>query len=293
MLKKISLMLAVVILPFLVLIFYFIPAFRGDIAVVSGFHIGPVLVRFYGILIAAAIWACYAIALRLASRFGFTANQIENALPWLVIFGLAGARLYYAIFSWDDFQDHPWQILQIWKGGLSIYGGLAGAALGLAIYAKRSGIHFAKIFDLAAVTLPLGQAIGRFGNFFNQEAFGTPTTLPWGMYVEPQFRPFEYLFVQSFHPAFLYESVWNLFVFFLLVYLVRTGISASAGRLAGTYLILYSIGRYFIESLRVDSFFMHSFRVDQITAQVMMIAGAIILFISYHAQRSKQTAQIN
>ena len=270
-------MLAVVILPFLVLIFYFIPAFRGDIAVVSGFHIGPVLVRFYGILIAAAIWACYAIALRLASRFGFTANQIENALPWLVIFGLAGARLYYAIFSWDDFQDHPWQILQIWKGGLSIYGGLAGAALGLAIYAKRSGIHFAKIFDLAAVTLPLGQAIGRFGNFFNQEAFGAPTDLPWKMYIEPARRPAEMLAERYYHPAFLYEAAWDTLVFFILWRLAQR--QRNPGALFGFYLVLYSMGRFLIESLRLDSFFWRGLRIDQITALAMILIGlAIIIY---------------
>ena len=290
---RIAIIAGLVIFLAVFVIFQVIPAFHGDINLLPGFQAGPVYVRFYGLLMTAAVLVGFFVASRYAPRFGIEKKHIEGALLWIAVFGFTGARLYYVIFSWAEFQNDLFDILMVWKGGLSIYGGIIGGAAGIVMYTIRSQMPVLPFLDVFALGLPLAQSIGRWGNFFNQEAFGTPTTLPWGMYVEPQFRPFEYLFVQSFHPAFLYESVWNLFVFFLLVYLVRTGITASAGRLAGTYLILYSIGRYFIESLRVDSFFIHSFRVDQITAQVMMIAGAIILFISYHAQRSKQTAQIN
>ncbi|MDP3993714.1 MAG: prolipoprotein diacylglyceryl transferase [bacterium] len=290
---RIVIIAALVIFLPVFIVFYVIPAFGGEIDLLPGFQAGPVYIRFYGLLMAAAVLVGFFVASRYAPRFGIEKKHIEGALLWIAVLGFIGARLYYVIFSWAEFQNDPLDILIVWKGGLSIYGGIIGAAAGIIMYAIRSRMPVLPFLDVFALGLPLAQSIGRWGNFFNQEAFGAPTTLPWGIYIEPQFRPFEYLFAQSFHPAFLYESVLNLFIFFLLVYLVRTGISMSAGRLAGTYLILYPIGRYFIESLRLDSFFINSFRVDQITSLVMMLAGAIILFISYHAQKSKQIAQIN
>ena len=290
---RVAIIAALVVFLATFIIFQVMPAFRGDIDIVPGFHVGPGFIRFYGLLMAAAVLVCFFIASRYAPKFGIEKKHIEGAVPWIVVFGFIGARLYYVVFSWVEFQGNPLDILMVWKGGLAIYGGLIGGASSAAIYALKSGIQPLPVIDLLALGLPLAQSIGRWGNFFNQEAFGTPTALPWGMYIEPRFRPFEYLFARSFHPTFLYESLWNVIVFLLLLYLVRTGAWRSPGRLAGAYLILYSIGRYFIESLRLDSFFINSIRVDQITSLVMMAVGAVILFVSYYDQKAKETVEVN
>jgi len=290
---RIAIIAVLVVFLTVFVIWHVIPAFRGEIDLLPGFHAGPVFIRFYGLLMAAAVLVGFFIASRYAPKFRIEKKHIEGAFPWIVVFGFIGARLYYVIFSWAQFQDNPFDILMVWKGGLAIYGGIIGAAVGVVIYARRFGMQIMAFMDVFALGLPLAQSIGRWGNFFNQEAFGAPTALPWGMYIEPRFRPFEYLFFQSFHPTFLYEALWNIIVFLSLLYLVRTGVSDSPGRLAGAYFILYAIGRYFIESLRLDSFFVDSFRVDQITSLVMMLIGSVILFISYYAQKAKQTAKID
>lgn len=238
-------------------------------------YIGPI--RLYGLMIAAAVLSAYFLSLKLAPKFGITGKQIDEALLWLVIFGFLGARLYFAAFFWDYFKDYPQEILAVWRGGLSIYGGIIGGLAGLLIYAKKSGLNLFSLLDLTAIVLPLGQAIGRWGNFFNQEAFGQPTDLPWKMYVEPQFRPVEYLTFQYFHPAFLYESLWDLLVFFILWRIFRS--KPQAGRLTASYLILYPLGRFFIESIRLDSVIISGIRVDQVTSLAMMVSGAVVLML--------------
>lgn len=231
-------------------------------------YIGPI--RLYGLMIAIAVLSAYFLSLKLAPKFGITGKQIDEMLIWLVVFGFLGARLYFAAFFWDYFKEHPQEIFAVWKGGLSIYGGLLGGLLGLLVYAKKSGLKIFALLDLTAMVLPLGQAIGRWGNFFNQEAFGVPTDLPWKLYVSPQFRPAQYLTSQYFHPAFLYESIWNLIVFLIIL---------RAPHPFAFYLILYPLGRFFIEFLRVDSVIISGIRADQLTSLAMMVSGAVILIL--------------
>lgn len=254
---------------------YFIPAFRGDIAVSSDLQIGPVRLHWYGLLMAAAILAGFVVARAAAPRFGFSVSTVEQILPWVVVGGFIGARVYYVAFFWEYFSANPGEILAVWKGGLAIYGAIIGAATGLVFAGLRYRLPLPRALDLAALAAPLGQSIGRFGNFFNQEAFGAPTSLPWGMHVSLSARPLQYAAEKFFHPAFLYESLWDFGVFLILVYCVRQ--SRRPGFLAGSYLILYSLGRYFIESVRLDSFFVSSIRVDQLVSLLMMLAGAFIL----------------
>lgn len=260
------------------LVFYVIPAFRGELHVQSDIIFGPVRIHLYGLVLAMAIILAWLLGTKLAPSFGLTSRQVDEALLWVVIGGFLGARAYFVIFFWDYFRENPQDILAIWKGGLAIYGAIIGGLVGSVWYTRKAGIASWKFLDLVALTLPLAQGIGRWGNFFNQEAFGYPTTLPWRMYVSPAFRPSEYLAAQFFHPTFLYESLWNVGVFLVLLFLLSEAKSRT-GVLLGSYLILYSLGRFFIEGLRLDSFMAGGFRVDQITSLVMMIGGAIILWV--------------
>lgn len=254
--------------------FFFIPAFAGKVVVSPDLHIGPVKLRWYGLLMAVAILAGYTLGRRLAPRFGLEADAIEHALPWLVVGGFLGGRIYYVAFFWEYFGANPQDILAVWKGGLAIYGAIIGGALGLAAFARKR-VSAWPLFAVVAVVLPLGQALGRFGNFFNQEAFGSPTSLPWGMYIAPVFRPAGLPAEKFYHPTFLYEALWDFAIFLILLYLSRKAVSARV--LVGSYLILYPLGRFFIEQLRMDSFFLGSFRVDQISSLLVMLLGAFII----------------
>lgn len=248
------------------LLFYLLPAFRGDIEVRPDIYLGPLRIHLYGLTMALGILAGYLVVRK--KLLG-----ADDLLTWVVIFGLIGARAYFVIFSWEYFRENLIEIPQFWQGGLAIYGAVLGGFLGSYFYAKRNKIDWLNLINLAVVGLPLGQTIGRFGNFFNQEAFGYPTDLPWKMYVSPASRPLEYLSAQYFHPAFLYEAVWDGLVFLILW-------KKGGGRRVGLYLILYSLGRFFIESIRVDSFWIWGTRVDQITALVMITIGAALIFLS-------------
>ena len=180
--------------------FYFIPAFRGDIPISSTLDFGVFKIHFYGVLLAAGILASFFVAAARAPLAGLRPGDIEELLPWLVAFGFIGARLYFVVLSWEHYQNNLMEILQVWKGGLSIYGGLAGGLVAIVMFARKRGLSAMKILDLTALSVPLAQGLGRFGNFFNQEAFGRPTSLPWKMYVAPEMRPPDYLTSQFFHP---------------------------------------------------------------------------------------------
>ncbi len=239
--------------------------------------------NLYGLTLAIAILAGLLVAKKLAPKFKFAPKVIEDAFPWVVIFGILGARLYYVGFSWNYFGLHPQDILAIWKGGLSIYGAIMGGTLGALIFARRNHLRVLTLLDLIAVVAPFGQSLGRWGNFFNEEAFGRPTSRPWGLYISPQNRPREYLSVEFFHPTFLYESLWDLAVFLILLYLLGRAAASRppAGFLVGVYLVLYAGGRFLIESLRLDSFFWGTVRVDQAVSLIAVLIAAVILYLTY------------
>src|SRR3989338_3047409 len=262
--------------------------------------------NLYGFILSIGILVAWLVARKIAGRFGIGRTEVDDALPWIVIFGLLGARMYYVVFSWNYFQDHLGDVFAIWKGGIAIYGAIPGAILGIYTYTKRRQIPFLNFISLIAVAAPLGQAIGRWGNYFNEEAFGMPTNLLWGIYISPEHRPVNYLDFDRFHPTFLYESLWNLMVFvILLVILCRVHPSLSLpikgreikkedspplvgeerrgvdGLFAGLYLILYGVGRFFIESIRLDSFYIANFRVDQIASLLIILGGIAILYFRH------------
>jgi phosphatidylglycerol---prolipoprotein diacylglyceryl transferase len=239
------------------------------------FQIGPLVIRWYGILMATAIvvalWMCH----RQARREGLPADDIISVGQWAILAGLLGARMYEVIFNWDYYGQYPKKIFAVWEGGLAMHGGLiVGPLVGIWL-AYLWGVPILRGLDVTAPSFAIGQAIGRWGNFFNEEAFGRPTDLPWKLYISPPHRPPGYTHFDYFHPAFLYESLWDLAIFFVLVGWLRPRLREQPGALFFAYIGLYSIGRFAIEGLRLDSFWLGPFRV----AQVASLLGVIIAIV--------------
>jgi phosphatidylglycerol:prolipoprotein diacylglycerol transferase len=239
------------------------------------FELGPLQIRWYGILMATAILVGFWLAHRRARQEGLPADELVRAAQWAVVAGLVGARLYEVAFNWDYYGRFPWKIIAVWEGGLAMHGGLIVGPLVGALLASKWGVPVLRALDVIAPSMILGQAIGRRGNFFNEEAFGRPTDVPWKLYISPPHRPPEFRQFDFFHPTFLYESLWNLLVFVVLVRLICPRIGRHPGAVFFAYVGLYSVGRLFIEALRLDSFWIGSFRVGQLASVAgVLVAGA-------------------
>lgn len=214
-------------------------------------------------------------------------EHVWNALIWILILGLIGARLYHVltpspsmaalgIYSPLDYFRDPIQLINFRGGGLGIFGGLIGGLLGLVIYTRRARIPFLGWADLAVVGLALGQAVGRWGNFFNQELYGRPTNLPWAVHIDPIYRLPDYVSFERFHPAFLYESLWSLATFFVLYRLTRRySERLLPGEMMGLYLIAYAVGRSLLELVRLDSRVIPFFGVE--TGLAVATAVSIVI----------------
>jgi phosphatidylglycerol:prolipoprotein diacylglycerol transferase len=243
------------------------------------FEVGPLTIRWYGVLKAVAILVACWVADRQARRAGLPRDRILAVSLWSIIAGLVGARIYEVIFNWDYYGRHLSKIPAVWEGGLAIHGGLIAGILTGLFLARRERLPVLASLDVAAPAIALGQAIGRWGNFFNEEAFGTPTDLPWKLYISPPNRPFQYATSDFFHPAFLYESLWNLAVFVALIAMRRRG-PGRPGAVFFSYIGLYSVGRFLIESIRIDSFWLGPFRVAQLASVAGVgLATAGLLFL--------------
>ena len=179
-------------------------------------QLGPLAIRWYGLLIATGVLLGSTLAHREAIRRGQDPDVLLNGIVLTVLTALVGARLYYVLFNWDYYSVHPSKILAVWEGGLAIHGGLIVGAITTALYCRHSRLSLPVTTDILSPCVAIGQAIGRWGNFFNQEAFGTPTDLPWKLYIDPAHRPPQFAGSDYFHPTFLYESLWNFLVFLLL-----------------------------------------------------------------------------
>lgn len=236
------------------------------------FQVGPLVIRWYGILMAAAIVVGLWLGHRQARREGLPADDFIAVAQWSILAGLVGARLYEVAFNWDYYGRFPGKIVAVWEGGLAVHGGLILGPLVGAWLSRRWHLPVLRGLDVAAPSLALGQAIGRWGNFFNEEAFGRPTDLPWRLYISPAQRPLGLGQAEYFHPTFLYESLWDLGLFAVLVWGLRAPLHARPGALFFAYVGLYSVGRFLIESLRLDSFWLGPFRV----AQLASVAGVVL-----------------
>lgn len=210
-------------------------------------------IYYYGVIMAIAITIGTLISDWAGTKyFNLAKETIIDMAPYIIIFGILGARLYYCILNYDFYLRFPTEIIAIRHGGISIHGAMLGGLVGIWLFALRHKQSLIKLCDVSVIGLAIAQAVGRWGNFFNSEAFGGPTNLPWKLYIAPQYRPIPYQDYEYFHPAFLYESILDLFIFFILLYLVHSKKIKKEGNLTLIYLILYSIVRIFVESLRLD-----------------------------------------
>jgi prolipoprotein diacylglyceryl transferase len=245
---------------------------------ISGFDIGPLHVTFYGILIAIGVALAWRLTVRRYEAKGGDPAAADRILIWVVVIGFLGARLAYVSTHLSRFEGEWWKVLAIWEGGLALFGGLTAGAITLFVLGRREGADVSALLDALAPAVPVAQAFGRWGNYFNQELFGTPTDLPWGLEIAPEFRPAAYPDAATFHPTFLYESIWNLALAGLIVWLDRR-YPALRGRLIGVYLAGYAVMRFLLELIRTDTTFrfLGLSRNAWVSLAVIVIGAAVLI----------------
>ncbi len=240
-------------------------------------QVGPLAIRWYGVLMAAAMAVGLWLAYRDARRRGVDPEELLKASELALLGGLAGARLYYVAFNWDYYSRALPKIIAVWEGGLAIHGGLLGGLLLGGGYAWWKRLPLPRYLDIVAPSLALGQGIGRWGNFFNEEAFGTPTSLPWKLYISPPHRPLLYAQEEFFHPTFLYEGLWDFLVFALLLWVFRDRVARAPTCLFWIYVGLYSVGRLIVEGFRTDSLMLGSIRVAQLASGIGIVLAIVLV----------------
>ena len=238
-----------------------------------GFDIGPLSVNYYGLVIACGLMLAAWYGMKRSKTFGFTEDDILDGVLWVTPFAIICARAYYCIFSWESYAANPISVLYIWQGGLAIYGGGLGAAVGVTVFCLIKKLKLPALLDLVSLGFLIGQSLGRWGNFFNREAFGAATEsfFRMGLY-NTRTDAFEY-----YHPTFLYESLWNAAGFVLLHFLSKH--RKYDGQIALGYVAWYGLGRTFIEGLRVDSLWLGNFRVSQLLAAVSCFIAVVTLVV--------------
>lgn len=262
-------------------------------------QLGPFALRWYGLLIASAVLLGLLLAMRLGRRRGVDPGLIADLLPLLVLGAVIGARLYYVLFEWRQYQGAGLiDLIAVWRGGIAIHGALIGGTLVTVLFCRWRQQRFWPLIDVLVPAVALGQAIGRWGNFFNSEAFGLPTQLPWAVTIPVANRPLLFLDQCTFHPTFLYESIWDLGVCGLLLVLLRQAgrgrINLPDGALACVYLMAYSSGRVWIEALRLDPlcllgappFCSGGLRMAQLMSLVLIALGGLGLWWLLARRRS-------
>ena len=259
-------------------------------------YLGPVPVRGYALSIILGIVVGIVIAERRWVARGGTAGEIQDLAIWGVPFSIVGGRLYHVATDAGRYfgeGGHPWEALYIWKGGLGIWGAISLGAVGVIIGARRRGIRLLPVLDAIAPAVLVGQALGRWGNWFNQELYGRPTDLPWGLEIDPRNWPVDQTFDlgTTFHPTFLYECLWNLAAFAVLIWLDRR-FRLGHGRVVALYVMLYTAGRGWIEMLRIDSVELSDvggLRFNVWTSIVLFVLAAAYLLWSSRARPGRET----
>ena len=255
----------------------------------QGFQLGSVFIRFYGIIIMLGALAGGWLAAREARRRGHDSEIVWDLLIWLIIGGVVGARLWHVFTPSPSaiaegrttlfYLTHPFDLINIRNGGLGIPGAVIGGVVTLFFFTRRHGMNFAEWTDIAAPSLALGQAIGRWGNFVNQELYGAPTDLPWKIYIDPLHRLAGFETQEYYHPLFLYESLWNLANMALLIWLTRRfSDRIKHGDIFLVYLIIYPLGRFLLDFLRLDAAMISGVNANQVAMAVVAILSALALF---------------
>lgn len=248
------------------------------------FDIGGFSLHYYGVIMFVAIVFALLVIRFVAHRYykDIDTEVLLDVLPIVILASILGARVYYVIMDFSYYSKHLLEIPAIWNGGMSIHGGILGGVIAGLFIARIKKISFVKYADVVSYGLILGQAIGRFGNYFNCEAFGRPCSIPFiKLFIPLSHRPDGYENFEYFHPTFLYESIWDLFVFFVLFFVVRRLVcwkNMSSGTIFCTYLILYSIGRFFIEWCRLDSVkYLFGLPIAQVVSIVVIVVSSLLL----------------
>ena len=275
------------------------------------FRIGPLIFRWYGLLIAISIFIGLNLSNYLAKKRSIPNGLINDLMPILVLTSIIGARIYYVIFEWRNYVGNNFwsyfniftlnipipRALEIWGGGIAIHGALISGVITVIFFCKFKNQNLFNFSDVLLPSVVLGQAIGRWGNFFNNEAFGIPTTLPWKLFIPLNSRPLIFLEEEYFHPTFLYESLWNVFIFCTLIFLFRFGLKNKLivphGTVSFIYLMMYSFGRFIIEHLRIDPLCINAappfceggIRVAQLMSIILFCLGLTGLVFIYKKRK--------
>ena len=272
----------------------------------AGFSIGSFEIRFYGLIIALGLVLAVVYALRRKEQFGLSEDDLMDGVLWIVPFAILCARLYYCVFEWDSYKDNPLSILYIWEGGLAIYGGVIGAFVTGFIMCKVRKVKFTDMFDIAALGFLIGQGIGRWGNFTNQEAFGVNTTSLFGMtsdkiaeYINGHQQEFAQNGIEMnpdlpVHPTFLYESVWCI-LGFVVLFIVCQKFYKFDGQLILGYGIIYGLERTVVEGLRIDSLYIGNtnLRVSQLVSlALVIICTAITIYKFVKLKKEKKLSEV-
>lgn len=245
---------------------------------IDDFHLGPLRVTFYGILVMSGVVVAWLVTRNRFVARGGSAEVAERIVIRVVIWGFIGARIAYVSTHLSRFEGEWWKVIAIWEGGIAIFGGLTAGAIAMYVYSKKYGASFPDFLDSVAPAVPFAQAIGRWGNYFNQELFGTPTDLPWGLEIEPQNRPSQYTEFETFHPTFLYESILNVSLAFLIIW-IGNRYPSMRGRLIGVYFLGYGVIRFSMELIRTDTTFRFlGLSRNAWVSIAVMILGAIVLW---------------
>lgn len=259
------------------------------------FSLGPIQVHWYGIIIASAIAIGYFIAQKSADKVGYKEDDLLNMIILSVIFAILAARIYFVIFQFPYYMKHPVEIPMIWKGGIAIHGGLIGAFLTGLILCKQKNYSPLQIGDVVAPSIILAQGIGRWGNFMNHEAHGGPVSKSFleNIHIPDFIIDNMYIDGQYYQPTFLYESIWDILGFVILISLRK---HLRIGDTFALYLIWYSIGRFFVEGLRTDSLMLTGdIRVAQLMSVVLIVAGIVLMIVrrmKYNAPRYKDVGPL-
>jgi prolipoprotein diacylglyceryl transferase len=253
-------------------------------------HLGPFPLRAYALCIIAGVVLAVVVGNRRFIARGGQPGAVADVATIAVPFGLVGARIYHVVTTPSPYLHDPVRALYVWQGGLGIPGGILGGVLAGWVVCRRRGIRPGAFADAIAPGVAFAQAVGRFGNYFNQELFGRPTTLPWGLEIDPAHRPAKYADVATFHPTFLYESIWDVVVGVVVIWADRR-FRLSGGRAFALYLGLYAIGRSFVEALRVDE--AEHFLGIRLNDFVMgvVLAGAVAFLVARRRHVREQVVQ--
>ncbi len=246
---------------------------------INDVHIGPLRLTFYGLLIGIGVAVAWSLAKKRFAGTGGDPALAEKIITRMVIIGFLGARLAYVSTHFYRYRGEVWKVLAIWEGGLALFGGLTAGAIAFYVTARRLGVDRRQLLDAIAPAVPLAQAIGRWGNYFNQELFGTPSNLPWAVAIDPRNRPVAYPDAATFHPTFLYESIWNLALAGFVIWAGRR-FPALRSKLVGVYLAGYAVMRFVLELIRTDTTFrfLGLSRNGWVSIGVVLIGIAVIAY---------------